>query len=712
MKSVRAAMAAFLVTMTASAAYVPAAVAAPPAPVDPRDPADPFIWLEDLDGQRSMDWVKAHNAITEKRLEASPHYKTFYEDALALLGAKDRIPAPRFLNGEIYNFWQDEDHLRGIWRKTSLEDYRKADPQWQTVLDVDALGKAEDKSWVFKGARCLEPDQQRCLISLSDGGEDAVEVREFDLATGSFVKDGFVLPRAKQDIAWQDADHLLVATEWTPGDMTESGYAYIVKRVTRGQPLSEAVEIYRGETSDVGTTPSVLHDAQGHSLALIVRNVDFFHAQTFIVGADGVQQLTMPEKVSVAELVDGRVVFRLDEAWGDLPAGSVASVPLADVLAHPEAMTPRLVWKPGPREALKTIDGITSTQDRLLLSTLDNVNGRVLAFAPQPDGSWQQTALPLPDKMRLDFGSADTSTDRVFVTAEGFTTPDTLYLADAADGEAQAVKALPAKFDAGNLVVEQREATSTDGTKIPYFLVHRKDIPLDGSTPVLLNAYGGFQLSETPFYSGTIGKLWLERGGAFALANIRGGGEFGPAWHEAALKTKRQIAYDDFASVARDMIAARITSPRHLGILGGSNGGLLMGVEMTEFPELYNAVVIQVPLLDMIRISKIAAGASWQGEYGDVTKNDDARAFWLKTSPYHALRKDGKYPEPYIYTTTKDDRVGPQHARKFAARMEAFGLPYYFYENTEGGHGSGADVRQSAKTTALWLTYLTEKLMN
>ncbi len=301
MKSVRAAMAAFLVTMTASAAYVPAAVAAPPAPVDPRDPADPFIWLEDLDGQWSMDWVKAHNAVTEKRLEASPHYKTFYEDALALLGAKDRIPAPRFLNGEIYNFWQDEDHLRGIWRKTSLEDYRKADPQWQTVLDVDALGKAEDKSWVFKGARCLEPDQQRCLISLSDGGEDAVEVREFDLATGSFVNDGFVLPRAKQDIAWQDADHLLVATEWTPGDMTESGYAYIVKRVTRGQPLSEAVEIYRGETSDVGTTPSVLHDAQGHSLALIVRNVDFFHAQTFIVGADGVQQLTMPEKVSVAD---------------------------------------------------------------------------------------------------------------------------------------------------------------------------------------------------------------------------------------------------------------------------------------------------------------------------------------------------------------------------------------------------------------------------
>ncbi|WP_395397148.1 prolyl oligopeptidase family serine peptidase [Novosphingobium sp. BL-8A] len=683
---------------------------ASPAPADPRDPPDPWIWLEDLDGARAMDWVKSHNATTEKRLEADPRYAAFYDKALAIFGATDRIPAPRFLNGQIFNFWEDEQHLRGIWRRTTLDDYRTAQPHWETVLDFDALGKAEGRSWVYKGADCLEPEQRLCLVSLSDGGEDAVEVREFDLASKSFVQGGFHIPRAKQGIAWEDANHLLVATEWTPGDMTASLYPYVIKRVTRGRPLSEAVEIFRGEKSDVGTFPGVLHDGQGRTLKIISRAIDFFHQQSLIIGTDGkVHELAMPQKVSVAALVAGQVVFSLDEAWGDLPAGSVATAPLDEVLAHPDAIKPRLAWQPGPREALETV---STTRDRLLLSVLDNVNGRLLALAPSGNGGWTTETLPLPDGMALNLGSPDSRSDLTFASAEGFTTPSTLFLVDAAGRSAKPVKSLPARFDATGLIVEQREAKSTDGTAIPYFIVHRKDIPLDGSTPVLLNAYGGFQSSSTPFYASVYGKLWLERGGAFALANIRGGGEFGPKWHEAALKTKRQVAYDDFASVARDMITRKITSPRRLGIIGGSNGGLLMGVEMTQFPELYHAVVIEVPLLDMIRIDKIAAGASWQGEYGDVTTDAEARAFWLKTSPYHALRKDGNYPEPYIFTTTRDDRVGPQHARKFAARMEELGLPFYFYENTEGGHGSGADIRQSAKTTALWMTYLTQKLMD
>ncbi|KMS56220.1 peptidase [Novosphingobium barchaimii LL02] len=684
--------------------------AATPAPADPRDPADPWIWLEDANGPRVMDWVKSHNATTEQRLESDPHYQPFYNDALAILGAKDRIPSPSFLNGQIYNFWQDEEHLRGIWRKTSLDEYRGGKPAWKTVLDIDALGKAEGKSWVYKGADCLEPEQRRCLISLSNGGEDAVEVREFDLASGTFVEGGFHIPRAKQGVTWEDADHLLVATEWTPGEVTTSGYPYVVKRVTRGRPFTEAVEVFRGEKSDVGMFPAVLHDGEGHTLKLITRAIDFFHQRSFVIAADGkMHELAIPQKVSVAGLVAGRVVFRLDEAWGDLPSGSVAAAPLTEVMQRPEGFSAKLAWNPGPREAL---EAVSATKGRLLVSILDNVNGRLLSLAPAAGGAWTTATLPLPDKLALRFGSAQTDGDRVFAWAEGFTTPSSLYLVDAAAATAQPVQSLPPRFDSKGLVVEQREAKSTDGTAIPYFLVHRKDMPLDGSTPVLLDAYGGFQVNSTPSYSGTIGKLWLERGGAFALANIRGGGEFGPAWHEAALKTKRQVAYDDFASVARDMIDRKITSPRRLGIVGGSNGGLLMGVEMTEFPELYSAVVIQVPLLDMIRISKIAAGTSWQGEYGDVYADPEARAFWLKKSPYHALRKGVKYPEPYIFTTTRDDRTGPQHARKFAARMEEMGLPYYFYENTEGGHGSGADIRQSAKTTALWLTYLTRKLMD
>ena len=674
---------------------------------------DPYVWLEEKDSPRSLEWVEAHNAVTVKRLEADPRYATLYGEALALASAKDRIPTPRFIGGEIYNFWQDADHLRGIWRKTTLADYRSAVPKWQTVLDIDALGKAEGKSWVFKGAQCLQPDETRCLISLSDGGEDAVEVREFDLVTGRFVDGGFRLPRAKSDFAWEDRDHLLVSTEWTAGDLTESGYPYIVKRLSRGQPLASAVEIYRGEKKDVAAAAAVLHDGRGHSLAIIQRALDFFHNQTFVVTPGGVRPVAIPQKASIAELVTGRVIVKLDEDWvaagPQFTAGAVAEVDLAALLAHPDKLRPRLVWSPSARVALESVG---STKSRLLLSTLDNVRGRVLALSPKRGGGWTTAPLQLPDNLALDLGSSDIRSDRMFVTASGFTTPTTLYLGDSATGMLAVAKTLPAKFDAGPLKVEQLDATSSDGTKIPYFVVHRKDIAFDGTTPTLMNAYGGFQVSSTPNYSALIGKLWLERGGAFVLANIRGGGEFGPAWHEAGLGVKRQIIYDDFAAVGRDLIARRITSARRLGIQGGSNGGLLMGVAMIQHPELWNAIAIQVPLLDMIRISKIAAGASWQGEYGDVNADPAVMEFWRKTSPYQNLRKDGKYPEPFIFTTTKDDRTGPQHARKFAARMEEYGLPFYYYENTEGGHGSGADIKQTAHSNALTMTYFMRKLMD
>ncbi len=674
---------------------------------------DPNQWLEEWTTPRAMAWVNAHNDVTVKRLTADPRYQTIYDETLAIAGAKDRIPAPAFVNGQIYNFWQDADHLRGIWRRTTLADYRSPAPAWQTVLDIDALGKAEGKSWVFKGAQCLQPEQRLCLIGLSDGGEDAVEVREFDLASGQFVKGGFHLTKGKHDFTWEDANHLLVATDWTGSELTTSGYPYVIKRLARGKPLASATEIYRGEKSDVGAGPAVLRDGQGRTLALVQRNVDFFHTQTFVIDGTRATRLNVPEKVAVGDLVGGRVIFKLDEAWPaagpKFVSGAVADVGLAALKADPASLKPALVWSPGPRESL---GNISSTRDRLLLSTLDNVRGRALALTPKAGGGWTTTRLALPDNLTVGYGAADSRSDLAFVNTAGFIDPSALYLADAATGKVSRMKSLPAKFDATGLVVEQLAATSTDGTKIPYFIVHRKGVKLDGSTPTLLNAYGGFQVSETPFYSGATGKTWLERGGAFVLANIRGGGEFGPAWHEAALKTKRQVAYDDFAAVGKDLIARGFTSPRRLGIEGGSNGGLLMGVEFTQHPELWNAVVIQVPLLDMLRISNIAAGASWQGEYGDVNADPAARAFWEKTSPYHQLKAGVKYPEPYIFTTTKDDRVGPQHARKFAAKMEAMGLPFMFYENTEGGHGSGADIKQSAKTNALTMTYLMQKLMD
>ena len=713
----------FLVALAASVSLLSVAVNAQTTPAQSAPPSasqaaaadDPYLWLEEWTTPRAMAWVEAENAQTKARLDSDPVYQTFYDEALEIAGAKDRIPAPRFLNGEIYNFWQDDTHLRGIWRKTSMEDYRSAEPSWTTVLDIDALGAAEGKSWVLKSISCLEPTQDRCLIGLSDGGEDAVELREFDLGTGAFVEGGFSLPKGKHRVAWEDRDHLLVATDWTSESLTQSGYPYIVKRLTRGQPLAEAEPVFSGESSDggYGVSPYVLRDSAGRSLAVISRPLDTFHSETYVLTERGVERLAIPSQADVNELVAGRVIVSLDQDWtvaGDLFAsGSIVEIDLDALLADPGQLAPQTVWTPGPRDALQ---GIGSTRDYLLISTLENVRGRAWVYKPAPAGGWTSSQLDLPDNLAVGFGSTDRNSNEVFVSTAGFLDPSTLYLAQADSGATEVIKSLPAKFDAEGLVVEQLEAASSDGTMVPYFVVRRADIALDGTTPTILTAYGGFQVSRTPFYSGTMGKLWLERGGAFVLANIRGGGEFGPAWHQAGLGTKRQIIYDDFAAVGQDLIERGITSPRRLGIEGGSNGGLLMGVEMVQHPDLWNAVLIEVPLLDMIRISEIAAGASWQGEYGDVNADPEVLAFWQRTSPYQNLATGVDYPEPFVFTTTKDDRVGPQHARKFAAKLAGMGLPYYYYENTEGGHGSGADIRQSATTTALTMTYFKQKLMD
>ena len=675
---------------------------------------DPYLWLEDVSSPKALQWVEAHNAKSTAVLEADPRYQRYYAQALDIAQAKDRIPVGSFIGGQVYNFWQDADHVRGIWRRATPESYASGNPQWETVLDLDALATAEKANWVWKGAQCARPAERRCLVNLSDGGEDAVTIREFDLPSRTFVKSGFVLPKGKQRVDWENENTLLVAREWKPGDLGRTGYPFIAKRLHRGKPLSSAVEVYRGSPKDggYGVTPFVLRDAQNRTLSLIDRPLDTFHSETYVLGAKGARRLAVPAKAQPVDMVDGRVIIRSQEAWSPggkhFDAGTLLSVDLAQLKADPAHLKPTLIYKPGPREALQ---GAAASKDMLLVSTLDNVRGRTLVYRPGPNGSWARSALDLPDNSSVGIADTSRTDDRVLLTVTSFLVPPSLWLADASKDSTTEIMRQPAKFDASNLVAEQREATSSDGTKIPYFLVHRKDIKLDGNNPTLLYAYGGFEVSQTPSYSATTGKLWLENGGVYALANIRGGGEFGPAWHEAGLSTKRQIVYDDFAAVAKDLIASKVTSPRRLGIRGGSNGGLLMGVEFTQHPELWNAVVIDVPLLDMIRISKIAAGASWEGEYGSV--DDPAvRAFWEKTSPYRNLRRGTAYPMPFIFTTTKDDRVGPQHARKFAARMEEYGLPFYYYENTEGGHAAGANLKQVAHTGALEMVYLTRKLMD
>ena len=701
-----------------AALAAPSAHAQTPAPKSmphsAADASDPFIWLEQADSPRALDWAKAENTRTLGLLESDPRYATVHQEALKIVDATDRVPMPGFRAGAIYNFWQDPAHVQGLWRRTMLDSYRTPEPAWQTVLDLDALSKAEGKTWVWKGAACLPPDQSHCLLQLSNGGEDAVEVREFDLPSARFVQNGFVLPRGKQDIAWRDPDTLVLGRDWGPGTMTESGYPFVVKLLKRGQPLEAAQEVFRGTAKDVSTAPSSLYDTQtGRHAVLITRAVSFFEAETYLLTANGAVKLPLPLKATVQGLNGGQLLFTLQQDWTPQPGdrtlrqGSLVAGDF-DELARGQTGSLAVLMTPGPRESIEEI-GIS--KDRVLVAAYENVKGRALVFHRGADGAWTRQSLPLPDKAAVSIVDADDRSDLAFFNVDSFLDPPTLYIADAASGELKPVKSLPARFDASRSVVEQFEATSSDGTKVPYFVVRPKGLTYDGSNPTILYAYGGFQSSMLPNYSSTIGKLWLERGGTFVLANIRGGGEFGPAWHEAGLKTHRQLIYDDFAAVAKDLIARKITSPRRLGIQGGSNGGLLMGVEFEQHPDLWNAVDIQVPLLDMIRFTQIGAGASWVGEYGSPDVPEE-RAFLEKTSPYQNLKAGVKYPEPLFVTSTKDDRVSPAHARKMAAKMQSMGLPFLYYENMEGGHAASANLHETAHRIALEMTYFTRKLMD
>jgi len=658
-----------------------------------------------------MKWVKAENAKTDGVLERDPRFNQLFHDAKVIAEAKDRIPEPSVLAGRIYNFWQDADHAHGIWRQTSQTDFQTAAPPWRTVIDLDALSKSEKANWFWKGAACKEPEQQRCIISLSDGGEDAVTLREFDLATSAFVDGGFSLATGKQDFAWLDADTLLLSREWQPGEMTRSGYPYVVKSIKRGQPLDAAVEVYRGSPDDVGVSPQSLSDGSGHTVTFIQRAISIFEFEHFLVGPKGPAKLDMPMKSDLVAILEGRLIVDLHEDWkrtgqASIPQGSLVSLELSAVGADPQHLQPTVIYTPGPREAL--VDA-GATHGHLLVHTLDNVNGRAYSYAPEAGNRWSRRQIELPNNISVNLIDTDSHSEVGFLQVTGFLTPPRLMLADLGKATLTMVKTLPAKFDASSDVVEQFAATSKDGTKIPYFIVHPKTMKMDGSTPTIINAYGGFLDARTPNYSGELGKLWLERGGIFVLANIRGGGEFGPAWHEAGLKTHRQRIYDDFAAVGEDLIAKGFTSSSHLGIMGGSNGGLLMGVEFVQHPQLWGAVDIQVPLLDMLRYEQIAAGSSWVAEYGSVSVPAE-RAFLASISPYQNLKAGVKYPEPLIWSTTKDDRVGPQHARKFAAKLSALGAPYLYFEVIEGGHGAGATIDERAKVHAREYTYFSSKL--
>lgn len=666
---------------------------------------DPFIWLEEVDSPRAMAWVEAQNARARARLEGDARYPTYLAEARAIFAAEDRIPIPRLRAGGVDNLWQDEAHPHGLWRHASLASYRSAQPGWRSLLDLDALARSEGRNWFFHGASCLKPDETRCLVRLSDGGGDAVEIREFDAASGRFVEGGFAFPEGKQDAEWLDSDTLIVGREWTSGEVTASGYPFILKTVRRDGTASE---VFRGGESDVSASAIVLRGGGGAVDGVLARRgLTFFENEYSLLADDGALKLPLPRKASYQGYVDGRAVFTLQEGFGPFSAGALVALPMADFRRDPQAAQLELIFQPSARQA---ITDTAETKGALAVALLDEVKGAVDIWR-HDGGRWVSRRLPLPADASVALVSASGWDETLFVMTEGFLSPDALWLADAAAVRAETVKTLPARFDAAQHEVRQFWASSADGTQIPYFLVSPKGAKLDGATPTLMYGYGGFEIAETPAYRPELGRIWLERGGAYVLANIRGGGEFGPAWHQAALREHRQRAFDDFAAVADDLVARKITSPRRLGIYGRSNGGVLTSVSMTQRPELFNAVVIESPLIDMLRYHRLPAGASWIGEYGDPEVPAD-RTFIARYSAYQLLKPDVAYPEPYVTTNTRDDRVHPGHARKFAARLEALGKPYIYFENTSGGHANATDPELNAQRWARHYVYLTQKLMD
>lgn len=662
--------------------------------------SDPFIWLEDIDSPRALAWVEAQNARTTQRLEEDARYAAFLDEGRAIFTATDRVPRPDFRAGGVDNFWQDAEHTHGLWRHATLASYRTQAPEWETILDIDKLAEDEGRNWFFKGASCLKPDETLCLVRLSNGGGDAVELREFDTRTKSFVADGFRSPEGKQNADWLDRDTLVASREWKLGEVTDSGYAYVVKIVGReGEPQ----EIFRGQQSDVQVAASVLRGEGGKAQGVLIRRGVTFFESEYSLYADGkLTPITLPRKSQYQAYVDGRLIFTLQEPWNGFSTGALIAYDPENLSAKPA-----LVFQPSKRQA---IQNVSDTKGLLVVELLEDVKGAIDVYDLK-GGKWTARRLVLPKDETVTIVSTSGDDDRLFVGAEGFLTPSSLWLADGATGKAQKVKTLPARFDGSKARVDQYWATSSDGAKIPYFVVRPKAAKLDGSLPTLMYGYGGFEVAKPPVYIPEMGKIWLERGGAYVIANIRGGGEFGPAWHQAVLREKRQLAFDDFAAVARDLEARKITSPRRLGIYGRSNGGVLTTVSMTQHPELWNAVVVESPLVDMLRYHRLSAGASWIGEYGNPDVPED-RAFIAKYDGYLNLRREQTYPEPYITTNTRDDRVHPGHARKFAARMEAMGHPYLYFENTFGGHANDADPELNARRWARHYVYLAQKLMD
>jgi prolyl oligopeptidase len=673
---------------------------------------DPYLWLEDVTGEKSLEWVKARNAISIKRMESESSFQKLQTDLLDILDSNARIPFVSKRGEFYYNFWRDKNNERGLWRRTTLEEYKKAEPKWEVILDLDALAKSESENWVWKGAALLRPDYQRALITLSRGGADANVTREFDLKTRSFVTDGFNLPESKGSVSWIDIDHIFVSTDFGKGSMTDSGYPRIAKIWQRGTPLEKAKLIYEGKQDDMSV--GAMHDdSPGFERNFVTRNIAFYNDELYwLKSPEELVKIDAPNTANKS-VFKNFLLLELREPWTiqseTYSGGSLLVADLNEYLAGKRQF--QVLFEPTESTALSSV---TTTKDYVVINTLDDVKNRI--FVLKPEGSsategWKREPLvgaPAFGTVNVTAVDSDESND-YFMTSTDYLTPTTLSIGTIGKAPEE-LKRLPHFFDSSGFQISQHFATSADGTKVPYFMVAKKDLELSGQNPTLLYGYGGFEISLQPNYSATVGRAWLTQGGVYVVANIRGGGEYGPRWHQAALKENRLKAYEDFAAVAKDLVARKVTSKQRLGVQGGSNGGLLVGNMIALYPELFEAGVCQVPLLDMKRYNKLLAGASWMAEYGNPDYPDQW-SYIRKFSPYQNVQASVRYPKVLFTTSTRDDRVHPGHARKMMAKMESQGHAVWYYENIEGGHGGAANNKQSAFMQALAYTFLKQELM-
>lgn len=692
-------------SLTSAAALLLCATAQAQPAAPAADP-DPYLWLEEVSSDRALDWVRQWNGLTTSQLDGLPGIQQTTDAIRQVVDSRDRIPFVEKQGKYFYNFWKDAEHPRGVLRRTTLEGYRAQAPQWEVVLDVDRLANEEKENWVWHGMECLKQKAERCLFSLTRGGGDAHVVREFDTQRLRFVPQGFYLPEAKSDVNWVSRDRLLVATDFGPGSLTSSGYPRIVKEWKRGTPLQSAKQVFEGEQADISASGYSDH-YPGFNREFVLRYTSFFTNELYFRHAGKLVKLDKPNSATAFTFKD-QLLIRLRGDWnvGDrqYKQGALLSINFSAFLAGKRNFD--VLYEP---DATRSLQSVTTTRSAILLNELVNVRSQVHELRMQK-GKWERRTVSTPAFANVSVSSVDyLDSDQYFMVLNDFLTPTSLHLGQVGSDERHQLKSQPAFFDASGLKVEQHFAPAKDGTRIPYFVVMRKDLKYDGNNPTLLYGYGGFEISMKPSYNATVGRAWLEKGGVYVLSNIRGGGEFGPRWHEAALKEKRQVSYDDFISVAEDLVARKITSPQHLGIMGGSLGGMLVSVAALQRPELFNAVVSQVPLADMKRYHRMLAGASWIDEYGDPDRPEEWD-YISRYSPYHLLDKTRKYPPVFFTSSTRDDRVHPAHARKMVARMKEQGHQVLYWENMDGGHGGAVNGEQQARLYGMVYSFLWDRL--